>query len=67
MVCIYLAEGWNHIVMYYHLQADVLEPPTDMPEVMNDFDIEEEEILMENRWVELRQDLGRTSLNQSFP
>ncbi|KAK2176352.1 hypothetical protein NP493_666g01002 [Ridgeia piscesae] len=29
--------------------ADVLEPPADMPEVMNDFDIEEEEILMENR------------------
>ena len=35
--------------MDYHLQADVLEPPADMPEVMNDFDIEEEEILMENR------------------
>ncbi|KAI0230348.1 Ubiquitin-like domain-containing CTD phosphatase 1 [Lamellibrachia satsuma] len=29
--------------------ADVLEPPTDMPEVLNDFDIEEEEIMMENR------------------
>ena len=35
--------------MFHYLQADVLEPPTDMPEVLNDFDIEEEEIMMENR------------------
>ncbi len=31
------------------LQADVVEPPPDLPDVVNDFDIEEEEIAIENR------------------
>ncbi|CAH1783004.1 unnamed protein product [Owenia fusiformis] len=29
--------------------ADVIEPPKDLPDVVNDFDIEEDEILVENR------------------
>lgn len=30
-------------------QTQMAEPPTDLPEVVNDFDIEEEEIAIENR------------------
>ena len=30
-------------------QTKVVEPPPDMPEVVNDFDIEEEEIAIESR------------------
>ena len=31
-------------------QTKVIEPPPDLPEVVNDFDIEEEEIAIENRY-----------------
>jgi len=30
-------------------QSKIVEPPTDIPEVVNDFDIEDEEIAVENR------------------
>ena len=32
-------------------QEKVNEPPEDMPEVINDFDIEEDEIAIENRYM----------------
>lgn len=31
------------------LQEEMREPPMDMPEVVNDFDIEDEEVAIENR------------------
>jgi hypothetical protein len=34
-----------------NFQAEAIKPPDDMPDVVNDFDIEEEEIAVENRWV----------------
>lgn len=34
----------------FGFQQDVITPPTEVPEVINDFDIEEDEIAIENRY-----------------
>ena len=36
--------------MFFFEQAEVREPPPDLPEVVNDFDIEDEVVAIENRW-----------------
>lgn len=36
--------------MVFCEQAEVREPPPDLPEVVNDFDIEDEVVAIENRW-----------------
>lgn len=42
----------QYIYLHVHvsqLQAEANKPPEDMPDVVNDFDIEDEEIAVENR------------------
>lgn len=37
-------------MFYVYEQAEVREPPPDLPEVINDFDIEDDVVAIENRW-----------------
>lgn len=39
-----------NISSYAFFQHDVIEPPKDLPDVVNDFDIEEDEVAIENRY-----------------
>ena len=36
--------------LLFCLQTKIVEPPPDLPEVVNDFDIEEDEVAIENRF-----------------
>ena len=44
--------------MIYWFQKEAIEKPLDIPEVLNDFDIEEDEIAIENRYVNFCGSLG---------
>lgn len=44
------ATVWNTVLTFFS-QSKMNELPEDLPEVVNDFDIEEEEIAIENRFV----------------
>lgn len=61
--------------MFFYEQAEVREPPPDLPEVVNDFDIEDEVVAIENRWDDFLTDFffriiigegGRNNVSLNF-